>query len=802
MPGPEERQTPDEVRAQLTEERQLVESLRQAGRGTEAERLSTDYHGRQMAGLAADVYASARGDGQPPTGWIRGSERPELLAERLPGMNPQQIQDLLHPAGSGYRAEIYLPDPAVLGPDARPVLAFKGSTGPILDPAAPGGRRESGPEDFLANNIPQGLGLRTDYYDRAMNAARVLGQQPGFDFEITGHSLGGGMASAAGAISGRDTTTFNAAGLHPETARRFAEENALPVYDTQRNVRAYQVGGEMLTDAQTGIQSLDEARRQQGGRLANDIGSLLQTPGIRDAVDRQVDQLLPDHARDSARAALGVLAQGQGVEALRNLPTAAGEIRPMLDPQGRGPDGRPAPRPDQMALSELGAYAGPLVDVLSTAATAGRAGRFVGEGVRWQGQVVEQGLNLAGDGLSFTARMQGEASARVTGAIGSLEGMAVRGTGEVVAGVRVGAGYLESGLDRAQGNVQWGAGHTLANGFELGREIPGPIGRWFGRQADGWRDYGDQSYARNQQEAQRAVQGAQTDAETIRGATQRLGGQIEYGATVIADSQRALGQGIGQRLEQGADTLGHGVRSVTDQAPAAGAAVGATLGLVGGFGATHVPYTPGNAYNLYQTITVAREGQATAGEAVFRHGMGDSMIPSLDASIQAQERTARQLLEQAQPNREQPGQERERAPQQTGMLLDHPAHPANGVFNGIQDGLRGTGLAQGDQTANLAGALTANAVQTIFDGRLQPDAQSLRVAVSEDRSRVFAFDTDQAQQRIAFADIGPGGTQPLAESTRQVDASLSQGVRAAEQVAQAQQIAQPELEQRTTGPRV
>ena len=100
----------DEVRAQLTEERQLVESLRQAGRGTEAERLSTDYHGRQMAGLAADVYASARGDGQPPTGWIRGSERPELLAERLPGMNPQQIQDLLHPAGSGYRAEIYLPE--------------------------------------------------------------------------------------------------------------------------------------------------------------------------------------------------------------------------------------------------------------------------------------------------------------------------------------------------------------------------------------------------------------------------------------------------------------------------------------------------------------------------------------------------------------------------------------------------------------------------------------------------------------------------------------------------------------------
>lgn len=798
MPGPEDRPTPDQLRAQLTEERQLVDRMRQAGLGAEAERLSGDYHGRQMAGLAADVYAAARRDGQPPTGWIRGSEHPELLAERLPGLNRQQIQDLMQPAGSGYRAEIYLPDASVLGPDARPVLAFKGSTGAIVDPAAPGGRRESGPEDFLANNIPQGLGLRTDYYDRAMNAARVLSQQPGFDFEITGHSLGGGMASAAGAVSGRPTTTFNAAGLHPDTARRFTDENALPVYDTRRNVVAYQVSGEMLTDAQTGIQSLQEARRQQGGRLANDIGSLLQTPGIREAVDRQVDQLLPEHARDAARASLGVLAQGQGVDALRNLPTAAGEIRPMLDPYGRGPDGRPAARPDQMALSELGAYAGPLTDVLSTAATAGRAGRVVGEGVRWQGQVVEQGLNLAGDGLSLTARVQAEVGARVTGTVGRLEGMTVRGTGEVVAGVRVGAGYLESGIDRAQGNVQWGTGHALANGFELGREIPGPIGRWFGRQADGWREYGDQSYARNQQEAQRAVQGAQSDAETIRGASQRLGGQIEYGANVIADTQRAIGRGVGQRLEQGADALGQGVRSVTDQAPATGATVGATLGLIGAFGATHAPVTPGNAYNLYQTITVAREGQATAGEAVFRHGMGDSMIPSLDVTIQAQERAARQLLEQRLPPGQEPGQERDRAPQRTGMLLDDARHPANALFNDIQLGLRDAGL-QGTADRNVAATLTAGALQTVYGGQLPPEDARLRIAV--DGNRAFAFDNDGAHQRIAHTEIAAAREQPLDVSTRQVDDALRQRNVALEQAPQQAQIEQADPT-RSTGSRL
>ena len=77
-------------------------------------------------------------------------------------------------------------------------MVFKGSTGEIIEN---GQRRDTTLEDFLGNNLPQSLGLRTDYYDRAMDLATEL-RKRGIDFDLAGHSLGGGMASAAAAKSG------------------------------------------------------------------------------------------------------------------------------------------------------------------------------------------------------------------------------------------------------------------------------------------------------------------------------------------------------------------------------------------------------------------------------------------------------------------------------------------------------------------------------------------------------------------------------------------------------------------------
>ncbi|HUB92043.1 MAG TPA: hypothetical protein VMA74_20135 [Dyella sp.] len=244
-------------------EQALLQQLRTSGDPAcvrRADALQRLYHDRQLALLSADVYAAAKGEGAAPSGWIRVSEHPEWvqkIAARL-HLSNDEFLDMLRPDASGFRAEIYLPDPALLGPGYQPTVAFKGSTGEVL---TANGLRDTSKEDFLANNFPQSIGLETDYYDKAMRLAHEL-QRNGLQVENTGHSLGGGLASAASAIGGAPATTFNAAGLHPLTAKRFAEQNDLPVYDVQQHITAYHVQNELLNDGvQNNLHTLDEASR-------------------------------------------------------------------------------------------------------------------------------------------------------------------------------------------------------------------------------------------------------------------------------------------------------------------------------------------------------------------------------------------------------------------------------------------------------------------------------------------------------------------------------------------------------------
>lgn len=768
MPDP----TNDSVRAEREAQDRLLSELRGAGKTAEAGQLAKGYHAQHMAGLAEDVYESARGEGKPPVGWVRASEHPEQLQAMAPQLSKQQIAEMLHPEKSGYRAEIYLPDKSVLGPDAKPVLVFKGSTGAIVDPAAPGGRRESASEDFLANNIPQGLGLKTDYYDRAMQAATLLKGQPGFQFEIAGHSLAGGMASAASAVTGVPATTFNAAGLHPNTAQRYAQENGLTVYNPRDTVQAFQVGGEMLTDGQGGIQKMNAARRLQAGMLANDVASLMETPGAKELVQKGVRDILPPHARQAAAASIEYLATHSGNQALRNLPTAAGEVQPLLAPKTRDEQGRLVNRPNELALSELAAYAGPLTNVLSATAMSARVGRTVGEVVKLEGQVAEKGLHIVGQGLNYTARIQGETGALMTNTVGTLTSSTVRGSGELTAQVRLQAGNVEAVVDHVQGKTQQVATSWTASAMRWGAKIlPDGAERWVGQQAQGIENYGNEALRRNQQEAQRAQTAAHGDATVIRQGTQAVAGKIDHTATVVADTQRQIGQQTGAVLQQSADAAGQGIRTFTDKAPAAGMLVGGTIGGVTSTVATHLPVNPQNAVNLYQTITVLQRGQTVAGEAVFRHGMQGSVIPSLDAAVEQQERAAKQSVAPTQPTRPiAPQQDAAPAPQRTGMLLlDDPKHPSHGMFQDARQGVHAI-----DQRFNrtpdegsdrLAGALTAEA-------RNAGLSQIRRVELSENNSRVFAMDNvdpNAAHARIAVADVARGLQQPLVASTQQVD---------------------------------
>jgi pimeloyl-ACP methyl ester carboxylesterase len=71
--------------------------------------------------------------------------------------------------------------------------------------------------DWL-NNIKQGLGWSAPQYTAAMEIGDAVGAAVGqTQLIVTGHSLGGGLASAAALVAGVRADTFNAAGLHEYT---------------------------------------------------------------------------------------------------------------------------------------------------------------------------------------------------------------------------------------------------------------------------------------------------------------------------------------------------------------------------------------------------------------------------------------------------------------------------------------------------------------------------------------------------------------------------------------------------------
>ena len=164
--------------------------------------------------------------GEAPTGWNNISNDPQALARY--GLTPQDLQK----PGSNFGAQMYEPDPAVFGTDMKPTVAFRGT-------------QPSSMQDW-ANNGAQGINRHSDYYE---NAVRIGGrlERSNADVAITGHSLGGGMASAASRASGLPANTFNAAGLHPETVARYGGTLHVPA---RENINAYRVRGEALTGAQ------------------------------------------------------------------------------------------------------------------------------------------------------------------------------------------------------------------------------------------------------------------------------------------------------------------------------------------------------------------------------------------------------------------------------------------------------------------------------------------------------------------------------------------------------------------------
>jgi Protein of unknown function (DUF2974) len=124
------------------------------------------------------------------------------------------------------------------GPFKAEVFKVKGSLPPEYVVAY---RGTAGGADWK-ENFKQGVGLKSDSYEKAMQLGQRMNASTGGNVSFTGHSLGGGLASAAAGVTGRPATTFNAAGLNADTVSNYPP--------TSPNVDAYYVPGEVLSGVQ------------------------------------------------------------------------------------------------------------------------------------------------------------------------------------------------------------------------------------------------------------------------------------------------------------------------------------------------------------------------------------------------------------------------------------------------------------------------------------------------------------------------------------------------------------------------
>ena len=169
----------------------------------------------QTNAVMADSVYNPPGQRVAPPGYSEVTDPKELAKlGLLPGN--------LTPQDSEFRAAVFK------NVDGSYVVAFRGSTSAIID---------------WINNIQQAVGIHSDYYSRAQAIATRLATTPGVKVSYTGHSLGGGLASAAAKASGSDAVTFNAAGL---------AEDTVPDPKTGGHIDAVYVRGELVSAIQRG----------------------------------------------------------------------------------------------------------------------------------------------------------------------------------------------------------------------------------------------------------------------------------------------------------------------------------------------------------------------------------------------------------------------------------------------------------------------------------------------------------------------------------------------------------------------
>ena len=161
------------------------------------------------------------------------------------GVNTTELND----TKTGFKADIYKDK------NGDYVLVYRGT---YSDPNHPENDLiHDWSKEWTDDNMRQGLGMGSKQYKKSIELAKKVkkgSERQGKQLTIAGHSLGGGLATAAGAATGSKTYAFCPAGVHPNTYKKYGVQNP----DTSK-VHTYYSNQDFLNMASNNLSLMPKA---------------------------------------------------------------------------------------------------------------------------------------------------------------------------------------------------------------------------------------------------------------------------------------------------------------------------------------------------------------------------------------------------------------------------------------------------------------------------------------------------------------------------------------------------------------
>ena len=208
-------------------------------------------------GLGGSASVGVEATAQPPfADGLRGTRPQEMdleLAELAKGVYDGTGTDSFDALDTSELEALGIDPRTLTGPGGFAANIYRDANGDYV--LAFAGTDPTSVSDW-ATNAQQGVGGLSAQHLQAIALAQHLARAVGSEnMVLTGHSLGGGLASTASVATDVPAVTFNAAGVHPNTVLAAA---ALGHHDaglSSGQIRNYHVRGEILTTVQNPLGS-------------------------------------------------------------------------------------------------------------------------------------------------------------------------------------------------------------------------------------------------------------------------------------------------------------------------------------------------------------------------------------------------------------------------------------------------------------------------------------------------------------------------------------------------------------------